>query len=197
MDMTDSIAPKSDQLNYEDFLDGPKTVTITKVTKGSAEQPYSFHLAESDRPFKPSKTVRRIIVACWGKETETYVGRRMTLFGDPSVKWAGQEVGGIRVSHLSNIDKRQTLTLSVTKGQRRPHVIEPLRDAPTPAPTVQPVTDDTLAELDQLFTEANIADDQRLPGVAHIIGAQVTALDTLTEPQAQQVVAALRNKVGR
>lgn len=131
MDISDTITPKSDQLNFEDFVTGPATVTVTKVSQGSAEQPVNIHVAEFDRPFKPSKTVRRIIVAAWGKETVNYTGRRMTLYGDPSVKWAGQAVGGIRVSALSHIDKRLSLTLQESKGKRKLYVVEPL---PTDAP---------------------------------------------------------------
>jgi hypothetical protein len=71
MDMTDTIVPKSDQLNAEDLLTGPRTFTITEVRKGSAEQPVDIHLAEfPGRPFKPSKTVRRILVSAWGKPTQ-------------------------------------------------------------------------------------------------------------------------------
>jgi hypothetical protein len=33
-DMTESIAPKSDQLNAEDLLSGPRTFTIKEVRKG-------------------------------------------------------------------------------------------------------------------------------------------------------------------
>ncbi|NKV63722.1 hypothetical protein GS924_06835 [Rhodococcus hoagii] len=59
MDLTESIAPRSDQLNAEDLLSGPRTVTVEKVTKGSAEQPVNVHLVEfPGRPFRPSKTVR-------------------------------------------------------------------------------------------------------------------------------------------
>jgi len=80
MDLTESIAPKSDQLNAEDLLSGPRTFTIEKVTAGSAEQPVDVHLVEfPGRPFKPSKTVRRIMVAAWGKDSAAYVGRKMTL----------------------------------------------------------------------------------------------------------------------
>ena len=32
LDITDTIEPRSDQQNYEDYLLGPKVVTITKVT---------------------------------------------------------------------------------------------------------------------------------------------------------------------
>ena len=135
MDITETTAPKSDQQNYEDYIGGPKTVTISEVKRGSAEQPVEIHLVEfPGRPFKPSKTVRRIIVKAWGPETDVYAGRQMTLYGDPSVKWAGQAVGGIRVSHLSHIDKPIKLMLAESKGKRTSHTVQPLPDTPAPAP---------------------------------------------------------------
>ena len=118
MDLTETIVPKSDQLNADDLITGPVTVTVESVDGGSAEQPVNVHLVEfPGRPFKPSKTVRRVLVAAWGPETDVYAGRRMTLFGDPTVRWAGQEVGGIRVSALSHIS--QTLKLSLAEASAK------------------------------------------------------------------------------
>lgn len=136
MDLTESIAPKSDQLNAEDLLTGPRTFTVEKVTKGSAEQPVDIHLVEfPGRPFRPSKTVRRILVNAWGPDASAYTGRRMTLYRDPAVKFGGMDVGGIRVSHLSHIDKALTVALAVTRGKRAPYTVKPLADE-TPAGVV-------------------------------------------------------------
>lgn len=134
MDLSETIVPKSDQLNAEDLLSSPVTVTVEEVRKGNAEQPVAIHLAEfPGRPFKPSKTVRRILVAAWGKDSGAYIGRRMTLFRDPTVKWAGEAVGGIRVSHLSHIDKPLSIALTVTRGQRTAHTVQPLKESARPA----------------------------------------------------------------
>ncbi|QDM57117.1 hypothetical protein SEA_WHACK_54 [Rhodococcus phage Whack] len=131
MDLTESIAPKSDQLNAEDLLSGPRTVQVESVTKGSSEQPVNFHLVEfPGRPFRPSKTVRRIIVHIWGKESSAYLGRRMTLYRDPEIMFGGQKVGGIRISHMSHISKPETVMLTVTRGKRAPYTVDPLPDAP-------------------------------------------------------------------
>lgn len=135
MDMTASIAAKSDQQNAEDYLAGPKTVTISEVRAGSSDQPVEIHLAEfPGKPFKPSKTDRRKLVAAWGVETREYVGRRMTLYRDPDVKWAGEKVGGIRISHLSHIDKPLSIALTETRGKKSKHVIQPLTEAAPSAP---------------------------------------------------------------
>lgn len=127
MDITSTTAPKSDQQNFDDYVSGPKTVTVSDVKAGSAEQPVEIHLVEfPGRPFKPSKSMRRVLVAAWGAESSTYVGRRMTLYGDPTVKFGGIAVGGIRISHLSHIDKTLTLALTVKRGARAPFVVQPL-----------------------------------------------------------------------
>lgn len=127
MDISETLSPKSDQIDYEDLISGPKTLTITEVRRGpSAEQPVEIAFEDFDRPWRPAKTVRRILVACWGADASVYTGRRVTIFGDPTVKWAGAEVGGIRLSHVSDIDKPVTVSLTVTRGRRSPFTVQPL-----------------------------------------------------------------------
>jgi hypothetical protein len=188
VDLTDTIIPRSDQLNAEDLLTGPRTFTIAEVRKGSAEQPVDIHLVEfPGRPFKPSKTVRRILVAAWGKEANAYAGRRMTLYRDPAVKFGGMDVGGIRVSHLSHIDKPMTLVLAVSKGKRAPYVVKPLADAPAP------VADLMLAEQAKaLFaglTRLGITDrDAGLAAISQVIDREIASSKELTRAEASAVI---------
>ena len=136
MDITTTIAPRSDQQNYDDYIAGPKTVTITEVRAGNAEQPVEIHLAEyPGRPYKPSKSMRRVLVAAWGANADAYAGRRITLYGDPTVKFGGNVVGGIKISHLSHIDKPLNLALTETRGKKAKHTVQPLPDA-APAPSI-------------------------------------------------------------
>ncbi len=37
MDLTQSITPKSDQQNFDDYLSGPRTVTVSAVVSGTDE----------------------------------------------------------------------------------------------------------------------------------------------------------------
>lgn len=194
LDMRATIEPKSDQANAEDFLAGPRTFTIREVRKAaSAEQPVEIVLAEfpANRPWRPSKTVRRILVAAWGPDASTYVGRRVTLFRDPEVKFGGMDVGGIRVSHLSHIAKPFTLALTVTRGKRAAHRVDPL---PDDAPTLPSVTAGTLAELRELFVRKGIPQDAQLAGVNRVIGGAATAIEVITEQDARRVIAALRQR---
>ena len=126
-DMTAVIVPKSDQINADDFIAGPQTITIRDVQiRGGQEQPVSIYFDGSDKAYRPCKSMSRVLVQAWGADAKAYVGRSVTLYRDPSVKWGGLEVGGIRISHLSHIDGKMQMQLTATKGQRKPHVVMPL-----------------------------------------------------------------------
>ena len=135
MDITDSLAANSNQQNYDEYLAGPKTVTVAEVTQGTVEQPVNVELVEfPGKPFKPAKSVRRVLAAAWGTDASQWTGRRLTIYGDPSVRYGGKEVGWLRVSHVSHIDKPITVALTVTRGKRAPFTVQPLPDAPAPPP---------------------------------------------------------------
>ena len=134
-DMAKTIIPKSDQLNSDDLIAGPITITITDVTiRGGQEQPVSIHFeGDNGKPYKACKSMCRVLVTAWGADSKQYIGRAMTLYRDASVKWAGMEVGGIRISHLSDIDSKITMALTATKGSRKPYTVQPLKAAVTKA----------------------------------------------------------------
>ena len=135
MDISESLAANSAQQNADEYVSGPKTVTVSEVKKGSAEQPVDVHLVEfPGKPFKPAKSVRRVLAAAWGTDASQWAGRRLTIYCDPEVRYAGKAVGGLRVSHVSHIDKPVTVALTVTRGKREPFTVHPLPDAPAPTP---------------------------------------------------------------
>lgn len=131
MDVSKAIVAKSDQMNAIDLIGGDLTVSILEVKKGPDDQPVHI-ITDSygpSRPFKPSKTVLRDIVIAWGLESEAWVGKRMTLFNDPTVMWAGAEVGGIRIKAMSGIPKAFPSTHILTRGKSKKVTIQPLPDA--------------------------------------------------------------------
>lgn len=135
-DLTNTIEAKSDQLGADDLMSGPRNIKITKVSAdtGSSEQPIVINFEGDNRkPWKPCKSMRRLLVAIWGPNGNEYVGRSVTLYRDPTVKWGGMEVGGIRISHMSHIDKAVTIALTATRGNKKPTTVQPLvaRDTPT------------------------------------------------------------------
>ncbi len=126
-DMTPVITPKSDQISADDFIPGPKTYTIEGVSiQPGTEQPVNIKLAGEQRAWRPCKSMSRVLVAAWGPDAKVYAGRSVTLYRDPKVKWGGMEVGGIRISHMSHIERDMLLQLTATKGKRAPTVIKPL-----------------------------------------------------------------------
>lgn len=128
-DLRFSIVPKSDQLNSEQLLHGPITITVTDVRIGSSdEQPISVHYeGENGRPFKPCKTMRKVLIFAWGPDGREWVGRSMSLYCDPQVRFGGAEVGGIRISHMTDIEKQIKVSLTATKGKKALHTIDPLQ----------------------------------------------------------------------
>ncbi len=126
--LRDTIIPKSDQLNADDLVGGPMNIIVSGVSRGNHDNPLVINYSnDNGRPFKPCKTVRKILIAAWGENGNDWVGRSMTLFCDSKVKWAGKEVGGIRVSHLSHITKRLQVNLQVTRGKKEPFIINILQ----------------------------------------------------------------------
>lgn len=181
MDMTRTIEPRSDQLNADDLMAGPVTVTITGVTRGTPEQPVNVELAEyPGRPYRPAKSMRRVLVAAWGKDSSVYAGRRLTLYRDPRVRFGREEVGGIRISHLSHITAPMTVMLTVTRGRRAPFTVQPLPDDETPredhggSATVVERIDaaTTLDDLRALWDEATAAERQAISRRAATIGGE-------------------------
>ena len=129
MNLNSTIVPKSDQINFDDLISGPRTIKITAVQEGSKEQPVSVHYeGDNGRPYKPSKSMRRVFIHLWGAEGAAYVGRRVTLYGDPTVAYGGDAVGGIKISHASHIAGTANIMLTERRGKRKPHVVQPLPD---------------------------------------------------------------------
>ena len=134
-DLRATIVPKSDQLNAEQLLSGPMTIRVTEVrVSDSTEQPVVVHYdGDGGRPYKPCKTMRKLLVHAWGENGRAWAGRWMTLYNDPTIRFGGAEVGGIRISHLSHIERGLRVSLTSTKGKKALHEVHPLQieEAPT------------------------------------------------------------------
>lgn len=182
-DISSTLAPKSDQQNYDDYVQGPRTVTVSGVNVPGGDQPVHVELAEyPGRPYKPNKSMRRILAKGWGPKSEAWVGKRLTLFGNPDVIYAGKAVGGIEVSAMSDIDKPFSVQLTVTRGKKKPHKVDVLPDAPAQSTEVPA---DILATIAKAKQDGNLpayleyVKDQNAP--AHIVARVQGELDALKE----------------
>jgi hypothetical protein len=134
MDVSNAIIAKSDQLNAIDLVGRDVTVTVVDVKPGPADQPVHIitDVYGPTRPFKASKTALRDIVQAWGTDSTVWVGRKLTLWNDPDVLWAGQPVGGIRIRAMSHIDKAFEAKHVITRGKTKKVMIQPLAAEPDP-----------------------------------------------------------------
>jgi hypothetical protein len=133
MDITDSLAPASDQLDAIELATGPRIFTVESVSKGSFEQPVQVHLVEFPRPWRPSKGMRRVLAACWGTDASEWTGRRVELYYDETVTFGKETPGGTRIKALSHIDKPTKVPLLIARGKSGSVTVQPLSAEPTTA----------------------------------------------------------------
>jgi hypothetical protein len=149
VDMTPTIETKSDQLNAEDLLGGAKTIRITNVQSVTGDQPISISYdGDGGKPWKPCKTMRRLLVAAWGSDGSKYHGQSLTLYRDPDVTWAGEKVGGIRVSHMTGLKdgKPLEIMLKANKKSRKKYTIQPLKSDAPPKKELSPAEKEAKAK---------------------------------------------------
>lgn len=153
-DMSSIIVPRSDQINSDELQNGQTiTVTITDVKiSGGQEQPVTMRLAETDKFYRPCKSMCRVLVAAWGLDAKQYVGKSLTLYCDPTVKFGPLAVGGLRISHMSHIDGPLVMALTATKGVKKAYKVQPLVGPTAPS---EPAT--KARQTPEEWAEAHIA----------------------------------------
>jgi hypothetical protein len=114
-DITDTLAPNSDQLDAVDLLTGPRTFTVERVVVNKSDQPVNVHLRDFPRVWRPGKNMRRVIASLWGADSATWAGKSVTLYCDKTVSMFGGETDR-RHSHLAHEPHRRG-----AEGQHHPH----------------------------------------------------------------------------
>lgn len=128
LDISRTIVSKSDQLNADQLLGGPITITVSAVRIAEGDQPVVIQYQnDNGRPYKPCLSMRKILAFAWGTDAIQWVGRSITLYNDPEVMFGGKKVGGIRISHLSHIKGDITASITVTRGKKREMTIKKLQ----------------------------------------------------------------------
>ncbi|ARW48107.1 hypothetical protein QQM41_11620 [Acetobacter sp. AC2005] len=191
VDLSKTIIAKSDQLNADDLLGGPITITIEDVKQGNADQPIAvFYKGCNGKPWYPCKSMRRVLVAIWGNDGKTYAGKSCTLYRDPEVKFGGIKVGGIRVSHMSNIDENVALGLQVTRGSKKLYTVKPLRtEKPQPPADLQERSQRAMAAINNA---ADVAALQKITGSNNyrLLLSQLDQFDAAQSENVKQAASA-------
>lgn len=131
-DISPTLTARSDQLNADDLIGGPIVVRIEDVCAGDEDQPVVIRISGGHQPWKPGKTSRRCLAACWGVHARKWVGQWVELYRDPNVMFGGEKVGGIRVRAATGIEKPVDVMLTKTRGKKAAHRIEVLQAPPQP-----------------------------------------------------------------
>ena len=191
-DMSATIVAKSDQVNADDLIGGPMTIRIRDVKILPSDQPVNVYFDGSEKAYRPCKSMCRVLVSLWGSDSKQYIGKRLTLYRDPSVTWAGVQIGGIRISHASHIDGPQTIMISEKRGKRSPIKILPLADE-QPAQPTKP--SDKAATWAQGFIE-RVNACETLEALATLIMDNQKAIERL-DSEYNEIALRLRNECDR
>jgi len=142
MNLLETIAPKSDQLNADDLIAGPRTITITRVVITGGEQSVSiFFDGDNGKPWKPSKSMRRALIMVFGEgdNGKAWTGKQVTLFRNEKLKFDNC-IGGIQFSHASGLSKPLTFALTMGRGRSVIYTVHPLESFVAELKTLQKAT---------------------------------------------------------
>ena len=126
-DISHALEAKSDQLNAMDIIGCNRIIKITDVdVKKTGEQLISIRFeGDHSRPWKPSKGMSRILASAWGIKSEDWIGKHVELFFEPSVVYAGKEVGGIRIKAVSDIKPAGIqCSIALNRTKREPYHVQ-------------------------------------------------------------------------
>jgi len=149
IDLAAMTVGKADQLTADALLGGPLDITVKTLRPGKTdEQPLEVHYEGGQLPYKPCLSMRRVLIELWGTQPHKWKGRSMRLFRDAGVSYGGQRVSGIRISHLSHIDKDCEVLLSRGQGKKVPYKVRLL--PPPHAERASPLGDEAGATPRQI-----------------------------------------------
>jgi hypothetical protein len=153
-DMRAVIEPKSDQLNTDDLISGPRTIRIrdVKIAPSGEQRVSVFFDGDNGKPWRPCKGMCRIMVEAWGADAKEYIGRWCTLYREPKVTWAGLQIGGIRISHMSHIERDMVTAVTESQKRRSPLIVKVLT-VPAPAAKVDDKAAKLTAMVDKLLVD--------------------------------------------
>jgi hypothetical protein len=140
IDVSHTIISKSDQLNATDLPPGDSILKIVNVkVAADKDQPVQILIEGYEgRPYKPCLSMRRVLIAAWGQYAETWIGQSIAVYCENSVLWAGKEVGGIRITSLTGIDKEVRVPITINRYERGIYLVQPLIIS---EPVLEPVID--------------------------------------------------------
>jgi hypothetical protein len=123
----------------------------------------------------------RFLAANWGTESDNWIGKSVKIFMEPTVIYAGKEVGGVHIRAMSDINERGFRgTLVINKQKRVPFHIEYLDMSRPQYPE---------GEFNSRFDKMEEAMQNKVMSLQQVI-AQCQKTGDLTESQLQRLTEA-------
>lgn len=194
MDITEALAPTSDQLDAIELV-SPRTFTIdtgSRLGKRDGKTVAEIRLVGFDRVWRPSKGMLDVLAACWGTDAKQWVGKRVTVYNDPEVMFGRDKVGGIRISHLSDIDSERSVSIRASgAGRRQTWKVQPLTGENAAHPPTGLATQRQKSALGAHVKRLGLDKDAYLKHATECAGRIIAATDELTETEADALVTVL------
>lgn len=122
----------------------------------SMEQKGIIHFQEIDKTWVANVVNAKSLIAMFGTETDNWIGKRVTLWFDASVRAFGETVGGIRVRGSPDIPQPVSFMFKSMKKKKRQITLVKTGSAAPAARQQQaaaPKPPSVLARIQQLATE--------------------------------------------
>lgn len=194
MNISDTIEPKVDQLTADHLIGQTKVIRVTAVHLAAGDQPCEIRYEnDGGLPYRPGKSMRRVLVHAWGNEVAKYVGRSMRLYRDDDVQFGGLKVGGIRISHMSDISGPLTLALTQKKGSKKAFKVLPLVAEAPAQDRAQMAAAQLVARIQAASDHASLQEvtaDQRVVEQRAWMAEKRAELATLVDNAVQERLAA-------
>jgi len=161
--LAEALAPRSDQLNSDDLIPGPRVLKITnaKIVNDARQLKVVLNYeGDNGKPWKPCKSMGRAMVMAWGITDESqFVGRSVQVYRDPEVSFGDQkQIGGIRISHMSHLERDASVKLTVSQGKKAIFTFKPLVTEQPPAPKARQTAEEWAASHIEQVGQAQDAD---------------------------------------
>ena len=123
-DISKTIIAKSDQMNAQDLLFNTIFKVLDVNIVNDPNQPVHITLDGFKVPYKPCKSMRKVLGSLWGVDSQKWLGRSIELYNDLSAKWKGEEVGGVRISAMSDIGGQKKVITRESRHKIKTWIIE-------------------------------------------------------------------------
>lgn len=95
----------SQWLSKDDVTTNGTAATIARITQeevgSDRDLRFAIHFQGNMKPMILNKTNTRILVALFGHDSDGWLGKAITVYNDPTVGYAGQITGGVRIRMAS------------------------------------------------------------------------------------------------